>query len=294
MTDSIQTIALDRISPDPGQPRKLFEPRLIRELGASIKSNGLLQPITVRPDPPGEGYLIIAGERRYRAHLHIKAPTIRCIVITPPDMADVRIKQIIENDQRVNVSPLEQARSYQALMTEAGWTAAELAGRIGKDEFRINERVGLLGLAPEYQELLSSGNLKASEAQEMSRLDARGQTTLFNAIRAGRCKDYATLRTMANALVAAQSQMSLISDDATPGPTDDEKRLANGFETMVEKMGLMLNACIKDNTVTAVRKVDPHRAGVLADVFGAMQRDLRRIELAMRETAIQADFLAGN
>ena len=159
---TVRNIPLREIDPDPDQPRKTFGPSELSELAASIRANGLLQPITVREGGPN-GYLIVAGERRYRAHVVNRAATIRAIVIETADPADIRIKQIIENDQRADVPPLEQARSYQALMDEQGWTPAELGSRIGKAAHRVTERTALLKIAPEYQQLLASGNLKPSE-----------------------------------------------------------------------------------------------------------------------------------
>jgi len=288
---TVRSIPLREIDPDPDQPRKTFTPSELSELAASIRANGLLQPITVRAGGPN-GYLIVAGERRYRAHLVNRAATIRAIVIEPIDTADVRVKQIIENDQRADVPPLEQARSYQALMDEQGWTPAELGQRIGKAALRITERTDLLKIAPEYQQLLASGNLRPSEGTELARLSPRGQVTLFNAIRAGSCKSYGDLRASASALVNAEAQLTLMPPDAPPPPSDEDRRLASSFEANVERIALMLHTSIHDNQIVAVRKVSPHRAGNLADLFGQMQKDLRRIEIALREAAIQESFLA--
>jgi ParB/RepB/Spo0J family partition protein len=288
---TVRNIPLTEIAPDPDQPRKTFAPAKLSELAASIRANGLLQPITVREGGPN-GYLIVTGERRYRAHVVNGAAAIRAIVIAPPDTADVRVKQIIENDQRADVPPLEQARSYQALMDEMGWTPAELGARIGKAAWRIAERTDLLKIAPEYQQLLASGNLKPSEGTELARLSPRGQAILFAAIRAGSCKTYGDLRASATALVNAEAQLSLMPPDAPPPPSDNDRRLATAFEANVERIALMLRTGIHDNQIVAVRKVSPHRAGNLADLFGQMQKDLRRIEIALREAAIQESFLA--
>ena len=288
---TVQDIPVQQIEADPDQPRKTFDPRDLGELAASIRANGLLQPITVRVGG-AKGFLIVAGERRYRAHRINGAATIRAIVIEAPDEADIRIKQIIENDQRADVPPLEQAKSYQALMDQMGWTPAELGQRIGKAAHRITERTDLLRLQPEYQGLLAGGNLKPSEATELARLAPRGQMVLFKAIQTGACKTYADLRATANALVHAEAQVSFALE-TQPGPTEEDQRLATGFEAQVERIALMLRTGIRDNQVVAVRKVSPHRAGVLADQFGAMQKDLRRIEVALRTAAIQESFLAG-
>ena len=144
---TVRRIPLSQITADPGQPRQTFDRTALGELAASIRANGLLQPITVRQVGP-DAYQIIAGERRFRATEINGSATIRAIVVEPTDAADIRVKQIIENDQRVDVTPLEQARSYQALMDETGWTVEELGQHIGKAPHRITERTVLLKLAP--------------------------------------------------------------------------------------------------------------------------------------------------
>jgi ParB family transcriptional regulator, chromosome partitioning protein len=284
----VRNIPMSQITADPGQPRKTFDRTALGELAASIRANGLLQPITIRHVGP-EAYQIVAGERRFRATQINDHGTIRAIVIQADD-ADVRVKQIIENDQRQDVTPLEQARSYQALMDEQGWTVEELGRRIGKAPHRITERTALLTLQPEYQGLLASGNLKPSEATELARLTPRGQATLFNAIRSGGCQSYNDLRLTANALVQVEAQLVLMADEPPP-PSDEDRRLASGFEASVERIALMLRSSIHDNQIVAVRKTNPDRAAHLADLLGLMAKDLRRIEVALREMAVQASFL---
>jgi ParB/RepB/Spo0J family partition protein len=286
---AVELLPMARVRPDPGQPRKIFDPAALRELARSIKADGLLQPVTVRRTGPGS-YQIVAGERRYRAHELNGATSIRAIVIETRDTADIRVKQIIENDQRVDVTPLEQARSYQALMDESGWTVEQLAARIGKDAWRIRERTVLLTLKPEYQELLAGGNLTPSQATELARLSPRGQEALFKLIRTGGCKTYNDLRAAATAILQAEAQSTLLAE--APKPTAQERQACASFEDTVARVANLLRASIRDNQVTAVRKTNPHRAGNLADIIGEMQKDLRRIELALRETAIQADFLS--
>ena len=286
----VRNIPMAQIAPDPGQPRKSFDRATLGELAASIRANGLLQPITVRQLAP-KVYQIVAGERRFRATQINGSPTIRAIVIETDDAADIRVKQIIENDQRQDVTPLEQARSYQALMDEQGWTVEELGRRIGKAPHRITERTVLLTLQPEYQGLLASGNLKPSEATELARLGSRGQMTLFNAIRSGSCRNYNDLRATANALVQAEAQLTLMPDEPPP-PSEEDRHLAGAFEASVDRIAAMLRSGIRDNQVVAVRKTNPGRAAYLADLLAVMQKDLRRIEVALREAAVQASFLA--
>ncbi len=146
-------------------------------------------------------------------------------------------------------------------------------------------------LRPDYQALLASGNLKPSEATELVRLSPRGQDTLFNAIRTGGCRSYNDLRASSSALVNAEAQL-LLMPDAPPPPTKEDRELANAFEAHVERVAALLRSGIHENQIVAVRKTSPHRAGTLADLLAVMQTDLRRIEVALREVAIQASFLA--
>lgn len=143
----------------------------------------------------------------------------------------------------------------------------------------------MLNRRTEYQALLASGNLKPSEATELVRLSPRGQDTLFNAIRTGGCRSYNDLRASSTALVNAEAQL-LLMPDAPPPPTKEDRDLANAFEAHVERVAALLRSGIHENQIVAVRKTSPHRAGTLADLLAVMQTDLRRIEVA-----IQASFL---
>ena len=170
---------------------------------------------------------------------------IRAIVHEPADVSDLRVLQIVENDQRVDVSPLEQARAYQALLDETSWTVEELGQRIGKPPYRIVDRLVLLKLRDEYQQLLAGRHLGASQAFEMSRLSQRSQDVLFKAIKHGRCKTWHDLRACANALVEAESQTVLLP--AAEPPSDEERAAVCSFEGMVERVGAMLRAGVRDN-----------------------------------------------
>ena len=127
-------------------------------------------------------------------------------------------------------------------MDETGWTVEELGQHIGKAPHRITERTVLLKLAPEYQSLLASGNLKPSEATELARLTPRGQATLFKAIRSDACKNYNDLRAMANALVQVEAQFDLMPDEPPPRSEDAARQQRD-----VERIALLLLSGIHDN-----------------------------------------------
>jgi hypothetical protein len=143
----------------------------------------------------------------------------------------------------------------------------------------------------EDQALLASGNLKPSEATELVRLSPCGQDTLCNAVRTGGCRNDRDFRVCSIALVNAEAQLLLMPDAPPPPPTKKDGELANAFEAHVERVAALLRSGIHENQIVAVRKTSPHRAGTLADLLAVMQTDLRRIEVALREVAIQASFL---
>lgn len=282
----IRQIPIEQIRPNPDQPRKEFDEAGLHELAASIREHGLIQPVAVTKN--GDGYIIIAGERRFRAHKLANLATVRCDVVNVSDQERDE-RAIIENLQRVDITPYEEAIAYQRMMVEYDLTVEELARRLGiKQPWRITERTSLLRLQERYQDLLRKGHLTPSQATELSRLDGPGQDTLFRAIKRGACPTYNDLRAAADAILEAGKQSSFLRDE---GPSDAERRRAKTFESRMASLAQMLRDGIKDNEITAVRKVDPTRAETLADVCFQMGKDLKRIEKALRQAAVQADLM---
>jgi ParB family transcriptional regulator, chromosome partitioning protein len=284
-------IKLSAITPNPDQPRKTFDPEPLAELAASIKANGLIQPITVKPLPRRK-YMIIAGERRWRAYTQAfgKRASIPCIVSSPNDQ-QLDIAAIIENDQRENVNPMEQARAYQRMIDVHGMDADALAHKIGKRPSHVAERLRLLNLLPECQQLLATGNLYWTQAFYLAGLSNRGQAQLLRQIREGRCRTVSALKAIAESIAAAEAQVGMFGATEAPAATPADVKAASGFEAKLERVADMLRAGIDENTVTAVRKVDPSRAATIAELLAAMQRDMHRIETAFRASAVIADLV---
>ena len=280
-------LPIEQVRPNPDQPRKHFDQAKLQELAASIREQGLIQPIQVRP--VGSGYVIVAGERRYRAHVMNQAETIRCLV-EATDERDADEQSIVENLQRVDISPLEEAHAYRRMMDRYGYDEEQLATRLGiKQPWRIRDRVNLLSLKPEYQHLLSAQQITPSQAYEISRLQPHGQDVLFRSIRTGKLDEYGTLRAATTALLEQEQQISIWSDEDVP--TEKERAAMRNFESRVERMAALLRAGIVDNEIVATVKVNPWDAGKTADLLKAMRCDLRRIELALREAAIRQEAL---
>ncbi|EAO7388859.1 ParB/RepB/Spo0J family partition protein [Listeria monocytogenes] len=160
--ETVQNIAIKDIKPNLYQPRKIFDTKAINELRDSIKIHGVLQPIILRNTD--KGYEIVVGERRFRAAKEAKLKEIPAVVrdLTEEEMMEL---SVIENLQREDLSPLEEAESYQFLMKKLGLTQAKLAERVGKSRPYIANFVRLLTLPEEVQVMLRDGSLSAGHGR---------------------------------------------------------------------------------------------------------------------------------
>jgi ParB family transcriptional regulator, chromosome partitioning protein len=154
-------IPLDRIRPNPRQPRRHFDPSTLAELTASIRASGVIQPIVVRRD--GEDYELIAGERRWRAARDAGLERIPAVVRDATDAESLELA-LVENLLREDLNPIEAAEGYRRLLAEFGWTQEQLGQRIGKDRSSIANALRLLRLPDPIQEDLRSGRLTMGHA----------------------------------------------------------------------------------------------------------------------------------
>lgn len=156
------TLPISEIKPNKGQPRKAFRPEELAELADSIKQNGILQPLLVRKK--GSGYEIVAGERRYQA---AKAAGLSEVPVVIREISDDEVFKLalIENLQRSDLSPLEEAQGYRQLIKEKGLTQEELAKILSKSRSAITNTLRLLDLPEEVQGLVEEGKLTAGHAR---------------------------------------------------------------------------------------------------------------------------------
>ena len=159
----IETLPLREIEPDPDQPRKTFEQETLSELAASIAEHGLLQPIAVRPKPSG-GYLIVAGERRWRASRMAGLTEVPVIV---KDVTDEQAMELalVENLQREDLDPVEEAAGIRELMTRCDLTQEQAARKLGKSRSALANSLRLLSLPETVLELLKSGFITIGHAK---------------------------------------------------------------------------------------------------------------------------------
>jgi len=174
----LQTLSVNVLQPGKYQPRTRMDPGSLEELAASIKAQGVMQPILVRP--VGEDrYEIIAGERRWRASQIAGLEQAPCLVREIPDESALAMS-LIENIQRENLNPLEEAAGIQRLVDEFGLTHQQAADAVGRSRPAASNLLRLLQLAPPVQELLMAGDIDMGHARALLPLDGATQVQLAN------------------------------------------------------------------------------------------------------------------
>ena len=167
-------LPVETVHPNPRQPRRRFEPEATSGLAASIRHQGVLQPVVVRPRPEG-GYELVAGERRWRAAREAGLPTLPALVREADDR-DTLLLGLVENVARENLSPVEEARAYASLLDEFELSLGEVADRVGRSKPAVSNRVRLLELPEEVLWMVARGELTEGHARAVLALpdhDAR-------------------------------------------------------------------------------------------------------------------------
>ncbi len=182
------SLRLSDIEPDKEQPRKTFEDQALIELSDSIRQHGVLQPLVVRPNPLG-GYRIIAGERRWRAARMAGLTEVPAVI---KDVTDAEAMEIalIENLQREDLDPIEEAFGYQQLIENCGYTQEQAADRLGKSRTGVTNSLRLLKLEPAVRELVHTGTLSTGHAKVLLSLSGEEQCSAAQTV----VKDGLTVR----------------------------------------------------------------------------------------------------
>jgi ParB/RepB/Spo0J family partition protein len=185
----VRIVHIERIEPNPEQPRMVFEQEALDELAASIREHGVLQPILVRPLGPNT-YQIVAGERRWRASKQAGLETIPALIEEIDDDTALEIA-IIENLQREDLTPLDEAAMFDRMVHQHGYSIRKLADKLGKDKGYLENRLRLADAPPEIRELVSLRKDSLSHAYELMKVEdpkkrrrlaaqvARGELTLI-------------------------------------------------------------------------------------------------------------------
>jgi ParB family chromosome partitioning protein len=158
-------IEVDKIAPNPNQPRGNFDPRALEELSKSILERGLLQPVVVRT--AGEGFELIVGERRTRAARMAGLKRIPAIVLNVEQEREMLELALVENLQREDLNPIDQGRAYQWLVEQSGLTQEEVSQRVHKDRSTVANMIRLLALPEKVQSLVVAGSISAGHARTL-------------------------------------------------------------------------------------------------------------------------------
>jgi len=290
-------IRVDRIKPDPGQPRKLFDLADLQELAASIKANGLLQPILVRPAEKKGEFYIVAGERRWRAQkLLIDAgekgfTQIECSLAglpgKPMKEVTLRVKQIVENVVRADMTPLEEAHAFQNLL-ELGLDEQKAASHIGIPLSKFQRSVSLLRLEPQIAKLLAAKQIDVPQAYQLARLPRHeDQMQILRLLNRGELGKWKSFEAAIDAKLEGVTQEDFFGPGA-PAATEKEVAELNAMEQKIERVAGLLSAGWSKGACIVANKVSPDRARHMADRLAAIRLTVRTMEAELRAINAQA------
>jgi ParB family transcriptional regulator, chromosome partitioning protein len=230
VADGLLQLPLASIAPNPYQPRKTFNEASIEELSRSVREHGIVQPLVVTRS--GDRYKLIAGERRYRAAQKAGLLTVPVIVKEMVQEGDALQIALIENIQREDLNPMEEAAAYHQLHQEFGLTQEEISRRVGKERSTIANFLRLLKLPDAVKKLLASGHLSMGHARALLALDSAKK------------QEHLADRVVKRGLSVRQTE--LMASEGTPKPSaknekekdvftrDAEERLARTLRTKVD------------------------------------------------------------
>jgi ParB family chromosome partitioning protein len=171
-------VDIEKISPSPFQPRRAFDEAKLQELAMSIRNQGIIQPLVVRPK--GERFELIAGERRWRAAMKAGLTRVPVVVREASDHDALQLA-LIENLQREDLNPIEEATGYRRLQEEFSWSQEEVAEKVGKSRPAVANALRLLSLPSEVQQEVAAGNLPAGQARAL--LGLQSEAVIMTAYR---------------------------------------------------------------------------------------------------------------
>ena len=247
------------ITPDPEQPRKSFGEEGIQELCRSLESNGLLQPIVVRPAPDSKPkdlrYILIAGERRWRAATRLGWETIPAIVRKDLSDGEAAKLQLIENIVREDLNPLEEARALKKML-DGGFTLKELSDATGMVPGQIPWRVQMLNAREEVLGLLAHGHIKPGMCYDMSKLSPNGQLRVMRAI-ASEDLNTTEVNKLCHRILAEESQAEIFTETKL---TEEQKKAVRTFGEAFTRIA---------STLTQLQKLEEKKPGLLAEALAA-------------------------
>ena len=282
----ITSLPLAKMFPNPDQPRRHFDQKTLEELARSISENGLLESIVVTPR--NDNYMIIAGERRWRAcrSAGIEKAPVRVIVADDKTVAEL---SLLENLQREDLNPIEEAEAYHRLMEEHGLSMEELAQKMGmKQTWRIRERTDLLRLHTRYRKMLVDKLISPSQAYELSRLSHDKQHILYEKIREGKANNYNKLRALANVLLVPPPQQTMFGGELS----EHEKSVGKKYDEMVDRLLSFIRRSFDKDDMEVLKKVTRSTVTLNIKKLDMISEDLNRIKKAMIQAESRKETFA--
>ena len=258
----IRNVPLDRITPNPDQPRMTFDEDALAELAASITEHGVLQPILVRPTGELQQYQLVAGERRWRAARAAGLKEIPALIEQLDDETALEIG-IIENLQREDLSPLEEAMIYDRMTHEHGYSVRRLAQKLGKDKGYIENRLRLAGAPTEIKQLVSLRKDTLSHAYELLKVeDPKKRRKLAEQVASGELS-LVKLREK----IEGRPRVARVADDEP----EAEVAVVEDVAEVVEPAPRRRDGALGDDALIDVKASLNEALDQLADVFDAPQ-----------------------
>jgi len=269
-------LPIGRVFANPDQPRRLFSAKALESLAQSIKEHGVIVPIAVVKRD--QGYMIIGGERRYRASKLAGMAVIPARIIEA-DSRKVAEMALVENIQRADLNLIEEAAGYRDLI-ERGVTMDEIARKMGfKQAWRVRERLELLKLDPMYQRFLIDKRITPSQATELARLPVDKQHVLYRKIEDGKADTYNKLRALTNALLAPPPKQV----EFGPSLSEEQVLVGKRYDSLVDSLCRFVTRSFSRDDLKILRKVVRSTAGVNIRKLDLIIRELRKIRHAMIE-----------
>jgi ParB family chromosome partitioning protein len=222
----IWNLAIEKVNPNPNQPRQIFEKEPLQELADSIKEKGIIQPILVRKTPEGE-YEIIAGERRWRA---AQMAGLREVPALIKDTSEQEVLELalIENIQRENLNPIEEAEAYDYLLKKHNLTQNDLAQKVGKDRATVTNMLRILQLEPGVRQMVSRGEISLGQAKVLLGIT---ESKLQQDLAAKAKNESLSVRALEKLVAKAKS-----GEDVTSGKEDERTKAARHLADELQKL----------------------------------------------------------
>ena len=286
---NVVNLRWDDIQPDPEQPRKHFDETGLLQLAESLKSNGLLQPIIVRPDPTShpkaKRYIIIAGERRWRAASILQWDTIPAIVLRSIEPRDAAKLQLLENIVRQDLNPVEEAQAFKKMLDQ-GYSLQELAETVGLAANQISWRVQMLDARPDVLDLVATGHVKPSIAHELSKLSPNGQGRALRIITSEKLS-YNEVLAVSQKIYGEEHQVEMFPETRI---SPEEQRAAHNFADAFRIIGSVLTRLhqIEEKQPGLMAQALATEAGVVEAQVDETLRGLYRVKKALQTSRVQA------